>query len=115
MRRPIGVILIALFVIASSSMMLARALTSPGLRVGQRVLLASALFALLALVAAEGLWKLRPHAFVTFTLWAICAVAGLVFTRLALPSSGHRVELFGTVACAGLAYALAALYLRRIV
>jgi hypothetical protein len=115
MRRPIGVILIALFVIASSSMMLARALTSPGLRVGQRVLLASALFALLALVTAEELWKLRPHAFVTFTLWSLCAVAGLVFTRLALPSLGHRVELFGTVACAGLAYAVAALYLRRVV
>jgi hypothetical protein len=42
-------------------------------------------------------------------------MVGLVLSRLALPSSGHRVQLFGTVVCAGLAYAVAALYLRRVV
>lgn len=70
---------------------------------------------ILALAAAEALWTLRPHAFLMFMLWCLCSMAGLVLSRLPLASSGHGIRLMGPIVYTGLAYALAALYLRRAV
>jgi hypothetical protein len=114
-KRPIGVPVLAIFVLASSFLTLFGASTAPHVRAGSRLLLAALLLLILALLAAEALWRLRPHAFLMFTAWAICAMAGLVLSRLAQASSGHGIRLFGPILYAGLAYAVAALYLRRVV
>jgi hypothetical protein len=82
---------------------------------GHRFLEASVIIAILALIAAEALWRLRPHAFLVFTLWALCAMVGLVLTRLSMGSSAHGLRVFGPIVYAGLLYALAALYLRRVI
>ena len=115
MRRPLGVTLIAILLVVSSVLTLTRALAHPGLRLGHRLFVASVIVAILALVAAEALWSLRPRAFLTFTVWALGAMAILVLSRLPLTSPGQGVRLMGPIACAGLAYAVAALYLRRAV
>ena len=106
---------IALLIIASSAWTMSRALKSPHNRAGHNVLVASAVLSVLALLAAEALWNLRPYAFLAFTLWSMCAVAALVLLRLTPGSSAHLVRLFGPIACAGIAYAVLALYLRRAV
>lgn len=115
MKRPVGVTVIAMLLLASSIMTLVRALTPPGVRLGHTFLVAAALSSILALIAAEALWRLRPHAFLMFTLWALCAMASLALARLSLASSGHGIRVFGPIVYAGLAYAVAALYLRRVV
>lgn len=113
MKRPLGVSLIAILLIASSFMTLVRALSPAGARLGHRFLVLSLILSALALVAAEALWSLRPHAFLTFTLWSFCAMAGLVLSRLPLASSGHGVRLMEPIVYAGFVYVIAALYLRR--
>jgi hypothetical protein len=114
-RRPLGVSLIAILVVVSSALMLYRAASQPRVRLENKFLLASIALGLLALLAAEALWNLRGRAFLMFSLWSICAVACMVMSRMPLASSGHGIRLMGPIACAGLAYALAALYLRRAV
>ena len=113
MKRPIGVSLIAILLVAASILTFVRALSPPGLRLGHRFLVLSVILSVLALIAAEALWNLRPHAFMVFTLWTIGAMAGLVLSRLPLTSAGHGVRLMGPIVWAGIVYAIAALYLRR--
>lgn len=114
MKRPIGVSLIALLLIVSSFLTLVRALSPAGARLGHRFLVLSVIVSVLAFFAAEALWRLRPHAFLAFTLWSLCAMAGLVLSRLPLAWSGHGVRLMEPIVYAGLVYAFAALYLRRV-
>ena len=115
MRRPFGVSLITLLVIAWTSYVTYQAVTHRAGRMAHRQLLLCVALSVLALVAAEALWMLRSHAFAAFTLWSLCAVASLVVSRLPLASSGHGIRLMGPIVTAGLAYAIAALYLRRVV
>lgn len=115
MKRPIGVAIIAIVILASSLVTLFRALAVSHPRVGSRFFLAVMLLQILALIAAEALLRLRRHAFLMFTLWAMCAMVALVLSRLPQAASGHGIRLFGPIVYAGLAYAVAALYLRRAV
>jgi len=115
MRRPVGVLAIALLIVGSSAVILNRTLTFPVARTGQRMLVVSALLSILATIAVEAVWRLRSYAFLAFTLWGVSAVVGLVLARIGVPPSGHRVLVFGPVVYAGLIYAVAALYLRRVV
>lgn len=115
MKRPIGVSLIAILVVVFSALMLYRAASQPRLRLENKFLLVFIALGLLALITADALWNLRGRAFLAFSLWSICAVACMVMSRMPLASSGHGIRLMGPIAYAGLAYALAALYLRRAV
>ncbi|HEV8335646.1 MAG TPA: hypothetical protein VGR67_04440 [Candidatus Polarisedimenticolia bacterium] len=115
MKRPLGVSAIALLVVGFSALMLYRAASRPRLRLEDKFLLASAALCFLGLIAAEALWSLRGRAFLAFSLWSMGAVACMVMSRMPLASSGHGIRLMGPIAGAGLAYALAALYLRRAV
>jgi hypothetical protein len=112
-NRPLGVTLFAILLAGWSVLALARALTAPGARLGQKALLFVIVVSVLGLFAAEALWRLRSYAFVAFTLWGFCAMAGFVMSRLPLSASGHGIRLMGPIASAGLAYGVAALYLRR--
>jgi len=115
MKRPVGVLAIVILIVVSSALILTRLLRFPVARMGQRTLVVSVLLSILALIAVEALWMLRSYGFLAFTLWALCATVGLVFARLGVPASGHRVLVFSPVVYAGLVYAVAALYLRRVV
>ena len=115
MRRPVGVMAIVILIVASSTLILTRSLRFPVARMGQRTIVVPVLLSILALIAVDALWRLRSHAFLAFTLWALCATVGLVVARIGVPASGHRVLLFGPVVYAGLVYAVAAFYLRRLV
>ena len=106
---------IAVLILVSSGWVLAQALPLHGSRKAHNFFMASIVMSLLALLAAESLWRLRSYAFLMFTLWSICAVAALVLYRVAPGSSAHLIRLFGPIACAGLIYAVIALYLRRVV
>jgi hypothetical protein len=106
---------IAFAVLASSGWVLTKSLPLYGSRRAHDFVIASVILALLALLAAEALWSLRSSAFMMFTLWSICAVAALVLYRVSPGSSAHLLRLFGPIACAGLIYAVIALYLRRVV
>lgn len=113
MRRPLGIALIALLVFAASLYALSGIIGSSGPRVAQKLFLASVVVSILGLIAAEALWNLRPYAFLTFTLWAFCAIAFLVLSRFPGGSWSHPTRLFEPILYAGLAYAAAALYMRR--
>jgi hypothetical protein len=115
MKRPVGVTLIALVVLGATLFAAARVVSHPPRHAGSKVIPVTVALSLLALLAAEALWSLRPRAFLAFTLWSLCGIAYLVMTRLPLASSGHGIRLMGPIASAGLAYALVALYLRRAV
>ena len=115
MRRPTGVALVAILVVMLSLMILSAWRRVPLARMGPRILVTAAALAILALVAAEALWTLRSYAFIAFTLWSVCAVVALAMSRMPLASSGHGIRLLGPIACAGLAYVIVALYLRRVV
>lgn len=114
MNRPLGVALIAILLIVVTVLTSARAFTAPGGRAGQKTLLVAGVVSVLALLAAEALWRLRSHALLMFTLWSLGAMAAFVLSRLPLASSGHGIRLMGPIVSAGLAYAVAALYLRRV-
>ena len=115
MKRPVGIMAITLTILVSSGWVLTRALALHDSRKTHNFFMASVVLSILALLAAESLWMLRSRAFLMFTLWSICAVAALVLYRLAPGSSGHLIRLFGPLACAGVVYAVLALYLRRVV
>lgn len=113
MSRPIGVTVIALLLLVSSGMTLFHALAPPGARRNHRLLIIAAILAVASLLAAEALWTLRSHAFILYMLWAVCAMYATVATRLPMTSTSHSIRLFTPIVCAGLAYAAAAIYLRR--
>src|SRR5262245_33339436 len=114
-KRPFGVTLVALLIFAASLYALYGTIGRPGPRAGQQLLLASIVLAIVGLIAAEGLLRLRPYAFLTFMLWSFCAIGFLVLSRLPRGSWSHPTRLFEPILYAGLAYAAAALYLRRII
>jgi hypothetical protein len=111
----VGVMAIALFILLSSGWVLRQALALHAARRAHNFFMASVVLSILALLAAESLWMLRPYAFFMFTLWSVMAVAALALYHLAPGSGGHLIRLFGPIACCGLIYALTALYLRRVV
>ena len=113
MRRPLGVILITIVVLASSGWFLTKAAPLHASRRAHSFFVASIVLSILALIAAEALWSLRSHAFAAFTLWSLCAVVSLVLFRLLPGSSSHLTRVFAPIAWAGIAYAAIALYLRR--
>ena len=113
MKRPLGVTLIALLIFTASLYALYGTVGRSGPRAGQQLFLASIVLAIVGLIAAEGLWNFRPYAFLTFTLWAFCAIGFLVLSRLPRGSWGHPTRLFEPIVYAGLAFAVVALYLRR--
>lgn len=115
MRRPFGVILIAMLILACSGWVLAKAIPLHASRRAHSFFIASVVLSILALIATEALWSLRSHAFAAFTLWAICAVAAWVLLRLLPGSSAHLIRVFAPIAWAGVAYAAIALYLRRVI
>ncbi|HEU5182854.1 MAG TPA: hypothetical protein VFW45_18845 [Candidatus Polarisedimenticolia bacterium] len=115
MRRPAGIVLISLLIAAASVGMLIEALP---LRRGSpfnRAFITCVAIAALGLVAAQALWRLRPYAFLTFTLWSVGVASWLVMVRLGTGSSAHLIRLFEPLLYLGLAYAVLALYLRRVV
>jgi len=114
-KRPLGVMAIALMILASSGWVVAQALPLHDSRKAHNFFMASLVLSVLALLSAESLWRLRSYAFLMFTLWSICAVAALVLYRVVPGSPAHLLRLFGPLACAGIAYAVIALYLRRVV
>ena len=114
MKRPLGVTLIALLIVASSFWIVYRTFTAHGGHPGSKLIAGSVAVSILALLAAEALWMLRPYAFLMFTLWAISAMMAMVQSRLLSASSGHGISLFGPIVWAGLVYAVVALYLRRV-
>jgi hypothetical protein len=115
LKRPLGVVLIALLIFAASLDALYGAIGPSGPRAAQKLFMASIVVSILGLIAAEALWNLRPYAFLTFTLWTFCAIAFLVLSRLPRGSWNHPTRLFEPILYAGLAYAAAALYLRRVI
>lgn len=115
MKRPLGVILIVILVLVSSFLTVAQTIKTQGGHPGKKLIAGSVVLSILALLAVEGLWMLRPYAFLMFTLWAISAMMAMVMTRLSPGSPGHGIRLFEPIVYAGLAYAAAALYLRRVV
>ncbi len=114
MRRPAGVALIALLIAAASFWMLAQSFP---LRRGapSRAFLCCVAIAALGLGAAQALWRLRPYSFLAFSLWSVGAAAWIVLARLGTGSSAHLIRLFEPLLYLGLAYAVLALYLRRVV
>ena len=113
MSRPIGVTAIAIVLLVSSAMTVVPILTRhPGAR-RHELIAASALLGFLAILAAEALWNLRRHAFLSFVLWALCAMLTMVLSRLTPWSPGHGVRLMGPIVYTGIACFIATLYLRR--
>jgi len=113
MNRPIGVTAIALLVLGSSIMTVAPVLTHRGSARSHELLVSSGFLLGLAVIAAEALWNLRRHAFMTFVLWGLCAMLTTVLAQLVPWSPGRGIRLMGPIVCAGIVYAIATLYLRR--
>jgi hypothetical protein len=111
--RPFGVTIIAMLLLVSSGMTLVHALTPPAARRNQRLLIIATILAVVSLLAAEALWTLRSHAFLLYMCWAVCAMYATVATRFPMTSASHSLRLFTPIVCTGLAYAAAAIYLRR--
>ncbi len=115
MRRPTGVALIALLIAAVSAWMLVEALPLARRSPFNRNFILCAAIAALGLVAAQALWRLRPYAFLAFTLWSVGVASWLIMVRLGTGSSAHLIRLFEPILYIGLAYTVVALYLRRVV
>ncbi len=115
MRRPAGVALIALLIAAASFWMLAQSFPLRRDAPFGRAFLSCVAIAALGLGAAQALWRLRPYAFLAFSLWSVGAAAWIVLARLGTGSSAHLIRLFEPLLYLGLAYAVLALYLRRVV
>lgn len=113
MNRPIGVTLIAVLLLGSSLVTVVPVFTHHGPAKSHEVLIASGFLLGLALIAAEALWNLRRHAFMTFVLWALCAMLTTVLTQLVPWSPGRGIRLMGPIVSTGIVYAIATLYLRR--
>jgi hypothetical protein len=107
------VTIIALLLLVSSGMTLYQTLAPPAARRNHRLLFLSLLLGVVTLLAAEALWTLRSHAFLLYMCWAVCAMYATVATRFPVTSASHSIRLFTPMVCAGLAYAAAAIYLRR--
>ena len=114
MRRPAGVVLVSLLIAAASVWMLWASLPLRRAEPWSRAFMLATAIAALGLVAAQALWRLRPFAFAAFTLWSVGAAAWLVLVRLGTGSSAHLIRLFEPLLYLGLAYAVLALYLRRV-
>jgi hypothetical protein len=115
MSRPIGVSLIAALLLGLSLWAGYRALTLPGGQKNHPLVVTSLLLVALALVAAEALWSLRPHAFVAFVAWGLCGMVVLAHYRLRVPAGAHFGAIITGLVYAGLVFAAAAIYLRRAV
>jgi hypothetical protein len=113
LRRPAGVALIALLIAAASFWMLSGVFPLQHGAWGSRSFILVVAVGALGLVAAQALWRLRPYAFLAFTLWSVGAAAWLVMARLGAGSSAHLIRLFEPLLYLGLGYAAAALYLKR--
>ncbi len=115
MSRPLGVTAIAIVLLGFSLFLAWRAL--PHLRGprNQGTLVATCLLAVMALVAAEALWSLRSHAFATFVLWGVCAIATVAFVMLRSHAGAHPARIIPPLVYTGLGLAAAAIYLRRAV
>lgn len=114
MSRPIGVTAIAILLLGSSIVTVVPVLTHRGHARSHELLIASGFLIGLALIAAEALWSLRRHAFMMFVLWALCAMLTTVLSQLVPWSPGRGIRLMGPIVCTGMAYAVATLYLRRV-
>lgn len=86
---------------------------STGLLRNRPLLVAAAMLAALTLLAAEALWNLRPRAFALFTLWSAAGIVMFVLGRVTTHASAHLVRFVPSILVAGIAYAGAALCLRR--
>ena len=115
MSRPIGVTLIAVALLGFSLWTLYQTLTHPVAHRGRAVLIVSVLLAALGFVAAQALWTLRSHAFSMFVIWALCAMVAIVMTRLGGLGGAHAIRVFQPIVYTGIAFVVAALYLRRAV
>jgi hypothetical protein len=80
---------------------------------GRPILIAAVVLTVLALLTAEALWNLRPRAYALFTLWSLACIVILVFFRFATHGSSHLAGFVPSLVSAGIAFAAAALYLRR--
>jgi len=115
MSRPFGVALVALLVLGFSAWTAYQGLAGDGGRSRHAVVVASWILVGLALVAAEALWSLRSHAFLAFVAWGLAAIAAVALERLASPAGAHAVRIVPALVYTGLAFAAAAIYLRRAV
>ena len=113
MSRPYGVTVAALGVAGISAWLVSPVVRSARLHRGRPILIAAAVLALLALLTAEALWSLRPRAFALFALWSVAGMVMLVLFRFATHGSSHLAGFVPSLVYAGLAFAAAALYLRR--
>lgn len=113
MSRPYGVTLAALGVAGISAWLVSPVVRGAGTHRGRPILIAAAVLAVSALLTAEALWNRRPRAFALFTLWSLAGIVMLVFFRFATHGSSHLAGFVPSLVYAGLAFAAAALYLRR--
>ena len=115
MSRPFGVSVIAILVVGFSLCVLSRVWAYPLNRMHRPVLTAAGVLMLLALVAGEALWSLRPHAFLVFILWGLCVMVAVALVGMRSPSSGRGVRVMPTLVYTGAGLTVAAVYLRRAV
>lgn len=113
MSRPIGVTAIAVLLIGVSLYVVSRALADAGGHGNRGVVVAAFLLAMMALVAAEALWSLRSHAFLTFVVWGLCGMVSVALMLLRSHPGAHAVRALPPLVYAGLAFAAASIYLRR--
>ncbi|HEV8120416.1 MAG TPA: hypothetical protein VGQ67_05440 [Candidatus Polarisedimenticolia bacterium] len=113
MSRPYGVTLAALGVVVSSAWLVSPVTRGAGAHHGRPILIAAAVLAALALLTAEAMWNRRPHAFALFSLWSLAGMVMLVLFRFATHGSSHLAAFVPSLVTAGIAFAAAALYLRR--
>ena len=115
LSRPVGVTLIALLLIAVSACIAYRVIGAHGGRTHHALVVATWILVALALVAAEALWSLRAHAFPAFVAWGLAAMVAVALERLASPEGAHPARIVPVLVYSGLAFAAAAIYLRRAV
>jgi len=75
-------------------------------------LVAAGLMTAAGLLAAEALWSVRPHGFLTFMAWAACATVVVVLERLGAPARRTR-RVSSPTWSTWVAIGVVALYLRR--
>jgi hypothetical protein len=114
-ESPIGVTLIAIALLAVSLLALSHAAMHASRHGIRGALMAAILTSLAGVIAAEALWSVRPHAFLAFMVWAVCATVAAVLERLGAPGPTHAARLIPDVVYVGLAIGLVAIDLRRAV
>jgi hypothetical protein len=115
MGRPAGVSLIAISVVGFSLFLASRVWAYPLTQINRPVLTAAGLLVLLALVAGKALWSLRPHAFLAFILWGLCAIVAVALVGMRSPAGARGVHVMPMLVYTGAGLAVAAVYLRRVV